>query len=145
MIRRPPRSTRPDTLFPYTTLFRSEQLCGPRVLGVAAALQRDLRIEALDGIAHGQCRPIQGDVVARNAVAAGHLDVLAQTAVRQLACPLQARVGGRRQVAVDAFEVAPPVEVQGRGDHRVGAPPAEALEVAFEELALSLARLRLLG
>src|SRR3546814_8455503 len=28
MIRRPPRSTRPDTLFPYTTLFRS-QLLGP--------------------------------------------------------------------------------------------------------------------
>src|SRR3546814_21066197 len=25
MIRRPPRSTRPDTLFPYTTLFRSDQ------------------------------------------------------------------------------------------------------------------------
>src|SRR3546814_2758286 len=25
MIRRPPRSTRPDTLFPYTTLFRSGQ------------------------------------------------------------------------------------------------------------------------
>src|SRR3546814_14804247 len=24
-IRRPPRSTRPDTLFPYTTLFRSKQ------------------------------------------------------------------------------------------------------------------------
>src|SRR3546814_3155018 len=28
MIRRPPRSTRTDTLFPYTTLFRSPQL-GP--------------------------------------------------------------------------------------------------------------------
>src|SRR3546814_11716881 len=27
MIRRPPRSTRTDTLFPYTTLFRSESLC----------------------------------------------------------------------------------------------------------------------
>src|SRR3546814_10978239 len=26
MIRRPPRSTRTDTLFPYTTLFRSECL-----------------------------------------------------------------------------------------------------------------------
>src|SRR3546814_20882690 len=26
MIRRPPRSTRTDTLFPYTTLFRSEYL-----------------------------------------------------------------------------------------------------------------------
>src|SRR3546814_3049177 len=30
MIRRPPRSTRTDTLFPYTTLFRSEaRLVGP--------------------------------------------------------------------------------------------------------------------
>src|SRR3546814_12843485 len=28
MIRRPPRSTRTDTLFPYTTLFRSESLAG---------------------------------------------------------------------------------------------------------------------
>src|SRR3546814_14770513 len=27
MIRRPPRSTRTDTLFPYTTLFRSSSLC----------------------------------------------------------------------------------------------------------------------
>src|SRR3546814_12784595 len=27
MIRRPPRSTRTDTLFPYTTLFRSLALC----------------------------------------------------------------------------------------------------------------------
>src|SRR3546814_6751029 len=33
MIRRPPRSTRTDTLFPYTTLFRSEQA----LLKVAAA------------------------------------------------------------------------------------------------------------
>src|SRR3546814_8879577 len=27
MIRRPPRSTRTDTLFPYTTLFRSHHQC----------------------------------------------------------------------------------------------------------------------
>src|SRR3546814_10176651 len=27
MIRRPPRSTRTDTLFPYTTLFRSSEFC----------------------------------------------------------------------------------------------------------------------
>src|SRR3546814_10975202 len=27
MIRRPPRSTRTDTLFPYTTLFRSDRAC----------------------------------------------------------------------------------------------------------------------
>src|SRR3546814_6650767 len=30
MIRRPPRSTRTDTLFPYTTLFRSARLLRPR-------------------------------------------------------------------------------------------------------------------
>src|SRR3546814_20186868 len=27
MVRRPPRSTRTDTLFPYTTLFRSHSCC----------------------------------------------------------------------------------------------------------------------
>src|SRR3546814_7164009 len=37
MIRRPPRSTRTDTLFPYTTLFRSLQHCStaPRVGHIA--------------------------------------------------------------------------------------------------------------
>src|SRR3546814_8390081 len=32
MIRRPPRSTRTDTLFPYTTLFRSSRRVDPRQL-----------------------------------------------------------------------------------------------------------------
>src|SRR3546814_8296184 len=31
MIRRPPRSTRTDTLLPYTTLFRSQHVVGPTV------------------------------------------------------------------------------------------------------------------
>src|SRR3546814_18002221 len=35
MTRRPPRSTRTDTLFPYTTLFRSSSPCRP---GLALAL-----------------------------------------------------------------------------------------------------------
>src|SRR3546814_14105968 len=35
MIRRPPRSTRTDTLFPYTTLFRSARyLSGTRSAGI---------------------------------------------------------------------------------------------------------------
>src|SRR3546814_14391866 len=42
MIRRPPRSTRTDTLFPYTTLFRSlrdpDQVRGQVVLGPGPAL-----------------------------------------------------------------------------------------------------------
>src|SRR3546814_7876309 len=35
MIRRPPRSTRTDTLFPYTTLFRSGDAGGGRIAHVA--------------------------------------------------------------------------------------------------------------
>src|SRR3546814_4300732 len=37
MIRRPPRSTRTDTLFPYTTLFRSWWLIGIAAAAVTAA------------------------------------------------------------------------------------------------------------
>src|SRR3546814_9186832 len=45
MIRRPPRSTRTDTLFPYTTLFRSVVQLQPRaglsrVTGVVSADNR---------------------------------------------------------------------------------------------------------
>src|SRR3546814_12951555 len=36
MIRRPPRSTRTDTLFPYTTLFRSVRITGCTVHYVRA-------------------------------------------------------------------------------------------------------------
>src|SRR3546814_6997703 len=39
MIRRPPRSTRTDTLFPYTTLFRSKRL---NALG-AQMVRRDIK------------------------------------------------------------------------------------------------------
>src|SRR3546814_4721003 len=35
MIRRPPRSTRTDTLFPYTTLFRSERLENATYAGIS--------------------------------------------------------------------------------------------------------------
>src|SRR3546814_5525448 len=44
MIRRPPRSTRTDTLFPYTTLFRSppsRKASGHRPLPVASNLLAD--------------------------------------------------------------------------------------------------------
>src|SRR3546814_20528760 len=41
MIRRPPRSTRTDTLFPYTTLFRSPTHCRKVVCSVGGF--RDMR------------------------------------------------------------------------------------------------------
>src|SRR3546814_3380629 len=40
MIRRPPRSTRTDTLFPYTTLFRSTELGIVTVLKPADQLRK---------------------------------------------------------------------------------------------------------
>src|SRR3546814_16656663 len=44
MIRRPPRSTRTDTLFPYTTLFRSaaapDRVSAKRTLNISAPLNR---------------------------------------------------------------------------------------------------------
>src|SRR3546814_14108341 len=53
MIRRPPRSTRTDTLFPYTTLFRSE--------GVLRAVGRAI------GLAPARCkhhaRRVAGDAI----------------------------------------------------------------------------------
>src|SRR3546814_13181049 len=42
MIRRPPRSTRTDTLFPYTTLFRSE--CGLDASGWTSLFFRGVRL-----------------------------------------------------------------------------------------------------
>src|SRR3546814_4738851 len=47
MIRRPPRSTRTDTLFPYTTLFRSDLVVGfrfeERIEHLLTPLQRAVR------------------------------------------------------------------------------------------------------
>src|SRR3546814_12051426 len=52
MIRRPPRSTRTDTLFPYTTLFRSAViflLMRMMALSRRAALDRPLMLVAAGG------------------------------------------------------------------------------------------------
>src|SRR3546814_16246625 len=46
MIRRPPRSTRPDTLFPYTTLVRSAARA-PRAQPDRAAADREARRRSL--------------------------------------------------------------------------------------------------
>src|SRR3546814_11772396 len=57
MIRRPPRSTRTDTLFPYTTLFRSrgalvaqraQQEPQPRGKGAVAIVVRDHLVRGSD-------------------------------------------------------------------------------------------------
>src|SRR3546814_6248766 len=51
MIRRPPRSTRTDTLFPYTTLFRSarrvEDARGRYIHAVKSSFPAHLRLDGL--------------------------------------------------------------------------------------------------
>src|SRR3546814_1474606 len=57
MIRRPPRSTRTDTLFPYTTLFRSQSVvvaedAGVTHLTAAFAVERCLVGDDIHRVAH---------------------------------------------------------------------------------------------
>src|SRR3546814_16920812 len=58
MIRRPPRSTRTDTLFPYTTLFRSWQ-----GYEIEAARVRDLQIMLMLGSL--KCRSTNSEITAK--------------------------------------------------------------------------------
>src|SRR3546814_13829239 len=51
MIRRPPRSTRTDTLFPYTTLFRSTLALGAKTHGTGGGLDGDLAAAVGNAIA----------------------------------------------------------------------------------------------
>src|SRR3546814_14066993 len=62
MIRRPPRSTRTDTLSPYTTLFRSEQRGG---------VDMDVPESGGEGRQH-QHRSKRGDAVEREIGERGH-------------------------------------------------------------------------
>src|SRR3546814_13486203 len=69
MIRRPPRSTRTDTLFPYTTLFRALVALGSLVAEGTAADIDDVRIggaDMLDIDLHLLSR--RGEVVGQEAV-----------------------------------------------------------------------------
>src|SRR3546814_1083148 len=50
MIRRPPRSTRTDTLFPYTTLFRSTFAIGPTLAHLDVDVQKYLLVQQLDHV-----------------------------------------------------------------------------------------------
>src|SRR3546814_4241678 len=64
MIRRPPRSTRTGTLFPYTTLFRSERRAGVLHLRRAPAWPRQSVILAVAWSAVGaQGRRVEGVLI----------------------------------------------------------------------------------
>src|SRR3546814_4047174 len=76
MIRRPPRSTRTDTLFPYTTLFRSYNPTSPARRGLIlvdkSSLFKGRPIKALtEGKRKSGGRNNQGHATARG-IAGGH-------------------------------------------------------------------------
>src|SRR3546814_9530025 len=50
MIRRPPRSTRTDTLFPYTTLVRSHDVHQVRLVGQPGFLEHDRGLHPVGGV-----------------------------------------------------------------------------------------------
>src|SRR3546814_3789307 len=72
MIRRPPRSTRTDTLFPYTTLFRAVAvaLLQPRGVGRMAGL-RDRPARRHDPVLDLPTHPRTAALLGRQAAAAG--------------------------------------------------------------------------
>src|SRR3546814_13067186 len=60
MIRRTPRSTRTDTLFPYTTLFRSEKVAGRRIAVLGSMKELG---ETSDAFHVGLAEPIEAACV----------------------------------------------------------------------------------
>src|SRR3546814_7407648 len=120
MIRRPPRSTRTDTLFPYTTLFRSEDRevdAGP--LEQLGHRDRDLLVLVVERA--GAAHPVE--VLVAEGVATlddrhaidldGPRGPIALAHAPRVAGVLHAPVGGAEldgEVALHQGEVAPHVE-----------------------------------
>src|SRR3546814_9410854 len=83
MIRRPPRSTRTDTLFPYTTLFRS--------LGIASLI--DDQVAELGGLLRGsRLDPQEHDTGPE----VGHVPTPPPKLVDALVLDMQSDAGARR-------------------------------------------------
>src|SRR3546814_9788793 len=84
MLRRPPSSTRTDTLFPYTTLFRSLSLHAPQ----------DLLLHLLDD-------RVQNDAVQRGVVLEGVIALLTEHLHHH---PVDGRVGARLGLPLQVAE-----------------------------------------
>src|SRR3546814_21171859 len=107
MIRRPPRSTRTGTLFPYTTLFRSELAVDALILDAVSdrPARRVRRIELAVGIARAEAqsrRPLAriADAIGAARAAARGRDRLAPVVEAATARSEERRVGQESANAV---------------------------------------------
>src|SRR3546814_19444809 len=117
MIRRPPRSTRTDTLFPYTTLFRSD-LCLASVggqLDEQPRLRRSAHAGNEDGLERllpfarrrkpldGQCGRYRRDrrcapvLLGQLSSDSGHHQI-GRASCRERVCQFSVDLGGRRKI-----------------------------------------------
>src|SRR3546814_21159612 len=123
-IRRPPRSTRADTLFPYTTLFRSVSV---QPFAAAAAFRRDGDDRIAPPPPHGLAPPVDDDghghpdrtgTGAVAAHAAVHYPCLADRDIGDADLP-----GDRHDLPPAAAWPCPCGPVLGRGSERPAATP----------------------
>src|SRR3546814_18277858 len=95
MIRRPPRSTRTDTLFPYTTLFRSRSCHAPSCLGLLLRLGDGPGADDLgarDPVGDGVARHLQPQAAALAVVPVLEVPAARIVAIENVVAPV---VGGR--------------------------------------------------
>src|SRR3546814_14753420 len=88
MIRRPPRSTRTDTLFPYTTLFRSQTAADDRAEG------GEVRGDPVAGLGSAAGHPEACDDLVEDEQRAHPIALGAQALQERLVGYDQAHVGG---------------------------------------------------
>src|SRR3546814_10804658 len=92
-VRRPPSSTRTDTLFPYTTLFRSDHVDAADLEGRAVVVERGAGLSAPIIAEHGAGQTLVGGHARRDGVAEideqiGRAHVLTPVTNAHLVCRL---------------------------------------------------------
>src|SRR3546814_5740490 len=118
MIRRPPRSTRTDTLFPYTTLFRSVASRGGGAVVASIGRAGD---QPLQG---PQAAGLTGDLLTVDLLQAQDIGVEPQELGLQH-CDTRGEIAGAR-VVVQAFQVEGR-DSEGAGHDRRFKPPPDPL------------------
>jgi tetratricopeptide (TPR) repeat protein len=125
MIRRPPRSTQPTTLFPYTTLFRSETTDRLEEKSYPQGLTFDLRARAWANLANALRLNEDLDAAQKAMKTASQLrtegtgDPLLQARLADLAASLQFTMR-RFPEALQMLDVALEIHRRHSGPHEIG-------------------------